>query len=606
MSSSPDIPTPNNSTPDKGRSNQSSGSTIDPFELFERPTPGFDPSDNADILKFYEKRRGAGTVIENEPEDSIEAIADSKIADLKKLREVSPEEEKRLRARIREMESGRWLEAAKVELVGKSTAPIEYFNRLVAENEEAIGYVARHTARSNKAIQDRNARIRELQGQIKTVEDQKTAEKDAKASDDQKSTTDSLEQENADLKTKLEECQAHGNQSDAQIKELQAALAAEKLASSNKKTDESKDEKNIQDLKTQIATLQGELKTSRETSSRHYNRVQELLRTRKEGLDRENNLKNYVRKADQDAKDLGKQIDNLTERVNDLTKQLANADTKGSTEKDKSSGAADKKLKDDNAKLLKENQVLRDEVDRLSKNTYGTNADGRAQIKNLTDALAVQNQRNQELRAQNRALEAERHNWIGTKRITDPEWWAQVEEITKLKRSLDVNVLALFRRLGFGDENLDGEAAVARLNAALDEMATPDGRHPLMPTLLRYAGEVQAALRAAAAARRRADELEDQVDCLRSRRSARTEREYLAELRLFEDEDLERRVDARTEMYTRHRRQYLNNFFGASRRLGDIAAACADAPTRNAINTVRQQFLSVQSLPNPVAARPPR
>ncbi|RYP09001.1 hypothetical protein DL765_008598 [Monosporascus sp. GIB2] len=578
-------------------SNRSSANEIDPSQLFVCPTPGFDPADNEHIRRMYEEGKGKVPLQEDEPEDRIEAIIKQKIDAVKNLRDVSPEEEQRMADKIRKLESGRWLSAVRPELVGQTTVPIKYFNRLVVENERCIG---------------------ELEEKVKNLQSQGTASGGNQGLHDAEYTTrhlNTLNEENnilrmemlgrdgtiGELKSKLQACEARGVQYNTQIRELEAALASAK-SDSNEEADQTNNDGDIQALRARIAKLEDELRVSRETNSKKYNRVQELEEARQQWRAREQGLKNDVRRGDEEIKYFKKE-------VGELTRQLANARTESPNEAAGSPDSAEERLSkynerltsdnqglsSDNEKLRKKIEDLRTVVIGLSEIKHGDGG-GAAKLVELSDALAVQNKRNRELVELKSVLESERYKWMQRIEGREPEWWNQVEAMSKAKRDLDLKVLELFERLQFTDENLDGLGAIARLNQVLDR--TMSGNNPAALAILRFAGELQVALRDAATAQRKVADLQKQVN--RSKRgNGGATGERLPDRRYHDFEEFERRVDAKTQMFRLHRRAYLDNIFGADRELRVIAAASPDADTRNSINRVCENFLSPQSFPNP-------
>ncbi|RYP65091.1 hypothetical protein DL770_009071 [Monosporascus sp. CRB-9-2] len=597
---------------------QFSANDIDLSQLFVTPTPGFDPADNEHIRRMYEKRKGKTPLQEDEPEDRIEAIIKQKIDAVKKLRDVSPEEERRMTDKIRKLESGRWLSAVRPELVGQTAVPIEYFNRLVAENERCIGYVAKHTARSDRMIQEKEAKVKKLEKKVKDLQSQGTTPGGNQGLHDDEDTTrrlNALNKENnflrtemlgrdgtiSELKSKLQACEAHSVQCNAKKRELEAALTSAK-SDSKEEAGQTNNNGDIQALWARIVKLEDELRVSRETNSKNYNRVQELEQDRQQWLAREQGLKNDVRRGDEEVK-------NLKEEVDGLTRQLADTRTESPNEAAGSPDSADERLSKDNERLTRDierlssnNEKLRKEIEDLRAVVMGlsetkhSDGDGAAKLVELSDALAVQNKRTRELIELKNILESERYKWMQCIEGKEPEWWNQVEAMSKAKRDLDLKVLELFRRLQFTDENLDGLGAIARLNQALGRTMT--GKRPAALAILRLAGELQAALRDATTAQRKAADLQKQLN--RSKRENDVAAgERLPERRDHDFEEFERRVDAKTQMFRLHRRAYLDNIFGADRELRVIAAASPDADTRNGINRVCENFLSPQSFPNP-------
>ena len=673
--------------------------STDPSDLFVSPPSGFDHNNTED-------REGEDASIEGGHEDPIESIIERKIADLKKLREVSPEEEDRLREKIRKQESGRWLEAIKLELVGKNSVPIEYFNRLVAENENSIGYVARHTARSDQMLEEKDAKIKDLQQKVRSVNDTKDklekcqahgAESDAKIKDlEQKvksadDTKDELEKcrahgaesdakikdleqeiKNADdLKDELEKCQAHGAESDARIKELEDTLATNKLeedvivenyrknyqetqdllarsakieaqldmlekdaasgnpaAGDKDEAGEEKHEKEIKDLQATITKLQADLATARDTGSRHYQRVQELGRERQDILAREQGLKNDVRNNDQEVKDLRERINELTQNGGNGPNLAPGGDNGpdpppggdngpnpprngGGPNPPRNGGAAnpngepatvnERKLQKDNDRLQRgverlQQQVgdLRDEVKRLS--AIPNNADIEAQVKTLSDTIALRDRRIRELVETNKTLETLRLDWMGGVTGQDPQWWDQIEAITRAKGALDTRVVSLYKRFGFPEDNLDGEAAITRMIEEIDRR--PREQIPLMVSCLETFGALQSILNALNLSKHTIADLKNQLEAAKEPRS----QELLeAELGIFRDAEFDRRVDQQATMYRNHQEALLRNIVGAGQELMRLAFATQNVRTRDAINDIRERYLIFAALPQPKA-----
>ncbi|XXH03752.1 hypothetical protein Hte_010158 [Hypoxylon texense] len=113
---------------------------------FFMPEPDFDPTLDDFITQRREEMELRGELESGHMglENSAEAELEATINDLEKHygHPVSSDERERIALKIRRLRSGGWLEAAKVQLVGQTTVPIEMFNRLVAEHEATIGYVA--------------------------------------------------------------------------------------------------------------------------------------------------------------------------------------------------------------------------------------------------------------------------------------------------------------------------------------------------------------------------------------------------------------------------------------------------------------------------------
>ena len=623
-------------------------------DLFARPTPGFDPLNNSFILEFYGEKGDEGPLGEDATEDSVNAIADAQIAELKRLREVNPEEEMKIREKIKQNNSGGWLEALRPQLVGQTTIPIEYFNRLNQENERVIGYVARMKASSEKILSDRDNRIKELQEKLTEAEDNELEEKLMECEKHKKKADDQIgdlekqikelqkkltKAQGKDLKEKLEECEEHKKKADDQIKDLekqikeskehekQADIKVKKLEAfiaRCTKYPKSDREKEFQILQSKVKFLEERLRESRRTSTNQRDRITMLEQSVHEGSLREAVLKQDLRGADSKLDRLSREISSLNGDIRNLERQLAVAehekeDLKAertgvlASEKDEISDDASEtnteNLKQDIIDCEKEKKKLERENAQLmvQLKAFGTTAGASNNVaqnfERLSTALAVQEARNRHLIEKNKVLEAQRYKWMSQIKDNQPEWWDQVEALSKSKRNIEVKLLALYERLGFTDANMDGTSIIDRMNGIIDTTTTGEEggaggkRRPVIPAIIRLAGELEAAIKTASMAQSKAADLQTQLTRARTNANA-DKKERLRELKVFDDEELARRVDERTQMYRIHRRQYLSNIFRAGEGLRAVANGITDAATKNALNKVYNDYLSISSLPD--------
>ncbi|KAI0881832.1 uncharacterized protein GGS22DRAFT_196386 [Annulohypoxylon maeteangense] len=101
----------------------------------------------------------------------------------------------------------------------------------------------------------------------------------------------------------------------------------------------------------------------------------------------------------------------------------------------------------------------------------------------------------------------------------------------------------------------------------------------------------------------RTDTLRMQLEMKKSdeQLSAETKMQY----GIYNQEEIEREVDSRTQMYRNHRLEILDNIFGAAEDLKVVAIRCTHVPTRTQINDICKKYLTPESLPKP-KLQPPR
>ncbi|KAI1764447.1 hypothetical protein GGR53DRAFT_466292 [Hypoxylon sp. FL1150] len=112
---------------------------------FAMANPFFDLVNNDFLARRRERKEKDGLLGGHGIEDTVEAEVEATIAELEaKYGQALPQAEReRLTNSIHRIRGGGWLEAAKVDLVGKSQVPIALFNRLVAQYEGTIGFMSR-------------------------------------------------------------------------------------------------------------------------------------------------------------------------------------------------------------------------------------------------------------------------------------------------------------------------------------------------------------------------------------------------------------------------------------------------------------------------------
>ncbi|KAI0421348.1 hypothetical protein F5X98DRAFT_390514 [Xylaria grammica] len=269
---------------------------------FDRPPPDFDPKQpRGGFLAGH----GQGLVDPaNEVDESVEDEIKRKIAELEQEMggPVTDEEKERIGNKIRSLREGGWLESLKLELVGKDSVPIEYFNRIVAENESSITKVAQIAAKADRKVAQKNALIEDLKNMSRT-----------KSGDDAKYLENEiLNDEINDLKAKLTKCQKRGSQLERKLLGLEDELQQERSKSQGledelqqeklKPRESSKDDDALakcksraDDLQRRLDSMQASVMQCRKTASEQYEKAQSLLRQMTDSRRREESLKDEVR-----------------------------------------------------------------------------------------------------------------------------------------------------------------------------------------------------------------------------------------------------------------------------------------------------------------------
>ena len=521
------------------------------------------------------RRRGA--LQAGAAEDSIDTIADGQINQLKELREVSPDEEERIRERIRQNNAGRWLEEIRPRLVGKKTVPIEYFNRIVQENEQVIGYVANIYSRVDKASDAKNKQITTLQNELAQAQ---AASAGAEA-----------EQANAkELKAKDEELSARTEELEARTEELKA------------KTEECKE------LDTKTLKLEQSIVDLRTRASEKYEEEQKLRRDLDEVRKRENNVKDLNREDQRRIQDLEQQLSAATKRARPGSASAEKHEMASKRDYDRLR-AAFKTLSEDNAELKIKNKQLTAQLDDLKNINDTPQRDNMDRF--VRDARAVTEAAGVNRQLNDRIARLQKQQWVWMSQIqnVEPRWWDQVEELKKSKGDLDHMIMALYERLGYDATNMDGETIATRLCYVLDSHTTiaengagdAASRTPIMPAILKTMGNLASTTRSLQKAAKRVGELEKELKQIRASPDGERKR-MAAETLVNENEEVWRRVDERTQAYRHHRRALMSNIFTAYQRLMAAAESFPDPLSRNSVEEICEDYLSAESLPDDVTA----
>ncbi|KAJ3551928.1 hypothetical protein NPX13_g11242 [Xylaria arbuscula] len=245
--------------------------SITPSQAFARPPPDFDPEQaKAEFLKtagksFLDPR--------DEVEESVEDEIQRKISELEKAKDglVTAEEKEKIARKVRFLREGAWLEGLKLELTGRDAVPIEYFNRIVAENEDSIRKVAQINSKAERELAKKDAQIKDL----KTSSGQSIKLQDELTKSEQRG--DALEIEVRKLKVELD-------RKNAKPKET----AAEKDALTKCK-------RQVAELQKSLKAANGDLVNARETLSKRHQEVESLKQQKADGREREDGLKAQAR-----------------------------------------------------------------------------------------------------------------------------------------------------------------------------------------------------------------------------------------------------------------------------------------------------------------------
>ncbi|KAI0849267.1 hypothetical protein F5Y00DRAFT_70131 [Daldinia vernicosa] len=299
-----------------------SDNTLSGFSL---PDPGFDPTNNHAIKAYYEKKEKKGVLADEDGiEDDIEVEAERAVTDWEKQagRKATDEQRESMMARIRQIRSNEWLEGAKTQLVGKSTVPIAWFNRVVADNEGVIQFVAQKSVELRQRRQENNEKITELLEEIETLKKAQAATGDI---DKLKAQVEKLEQEVSTLQDDLKKAEE-------KIKKLE-------------------EEENGQ-LRTQLKESQGREKTLQDKYDRQLSELNASYRNLRDREEKVEQLEKEAREIR--AREHATKADNrnLEETVAELKRKLEDYENDKATAKMRTTPARPAEF--DTIKILRE------------------------------------------------------------------------------------------------------------------------------------------------------------------------------------------------------------------------------------------------------------
>ncbi|OTA70552.1 hypothetical protein K449DRAFT_393545 [Hypoxylon sp. EC38] len=553
------------------------------FHGFAVPDPNFDPTNTEYIREYYKKKEERGALNpEDGIEDDVEAEAMKVVAEWEKVegREATEEERNRMMEKVRRIRRGNWLEGAKTQLVGKTEVPIAWFNRLVAENEACIGYVAKQMASVSKERQEMYTTIKDLRTTIKELEEGKFDANGAVYKG---------------LRDELDKLRTENFALVEQNTKLQNDLAKAPLKLEN------------DEVQSRIERLQAELNESYRQRQERDERITFLETQQDESRQRERALKEQAEKQDKRISDLIDQDFRSSEIIKLLNDERDGFQKRLTREKDEFQ-----------RQLTQERDQFQRQLKNIQKGNGSTPANptdpaGLTGTNDTTgstgdfDTMAV-------LREIKRASEADSEVSAEAKQLID-RWLSRVADKQNLQEfhtavsefrdnmaALQKRVVDFYKTLGAADDNIDAGEVLNRLEAHLKEQPKDD---PLKMVVWGLKQQCEIQLKDQ---KLQVEDLKNQtlrVELEMAKSDEQIETEMKMAYNIFNDEELGKRVDSRTQVFRQHRREMLDNLFGAATTLTNIALRCPDERTRRDIQQVMQQYLNPISLPGP-SAQPPR
>ncbi|KAI0015992.1 hypothetical protein F4780DRAFT_783629 [Xylariomycetidae sp. FL0641] len=594
----------------------------DVSSMFDLPDPDFDvEAAKKELEEFYADNRKSGPLrAENAPgHESVEEEIARQIEGVEKEREapLTDEEKEHIANRIRTIREGAWREGLKAQLVGKKEVPIEYFNRLDAEYEATIPYIAQTLANYGKRAAAKDQKIEELEKRLEQSDNPGGLEDENSGLRDRiEELTKTLE----DTNYKLSECQHHRQTSEDTIKTQKDQYDdLQKKYDALKKNANAGGDEDLENCRKEVEGLKRDLAQSRETGTKHYDELQQLRQEREQRRASEATLKNQVRQADDRATAAEKEVRVLAAKL-----KLAERDPAGPRDDD--DAALRKAARDAEARAAaaeKEAAALRAQ---LAERGGGGGGGGEAGEAARTE-LAAEHRRLQTAHAALRE-EAARGAAGGAAHLR--AFWEAVEATRALQGEMATRLRALTDVLGLTFPADDATTTtttsspapatpVEQLDLLLATARSPQPAPPVQVLQLRLT---------ALAASHEAHRLRTLEARWRAVRDRPSEREVRARLRRAMEPELARRVAARTDNYREHRRALCAHIYdaydelaragaaldagelgGGARGGGDedgnaAAAAAALQAYRARVDEVREQFLAMENLPEPRVLSP--
>ncbi|KAI1270774.1 hypothetical protein F5Y18DRAFT_435018 [Xylariaceae sp. FL1019] len=528
----------------------SSNESTHPEFGFALPPPEFKSAEQMkEFEEWFRDRKGFGVLSSSGvPEQSIEDEIGRKITDLEKVRgtPVSEDERERIATKTRRLREGGWLEGVKSFLVGERTVPIEYFNRLAAEYEGTIPYVVGKLAEADLRVTAKDGEINELKKQLKNqnsdeTNGERTKGLEEKLKDCQNHVRD-LEREIQDLKTQKQTIEAKDKPENVALKECNRRVQALQRQLNAANAD-------LERTKTDLSTV-------RQTASNHYNNSQRLEDELRKSRERENQLKDQIR-------DMQRQLDASDDALRKAT--AGDANTTGSIEQI--------------ANLNIENDRLTARVAELEAKP-DQQQDARPDDSNLA-------QFQQEIADLRQQRDNYREKWA--RNMTDGkdnlrDFYNAVESRLQDCNDLSRRVGTLCDALGV-EPGPNPVRTVDNIIKNIKEMPKAGTSTQIELMTLRNANNMA--------------QLDIQMlrNELAAEKVAKSDNEIKLQLGIVDDEEVEKRVTARTQYYREFRSQLMAHIFDCRNAVINMAVNHPDAAPE--MNELVRTYLDPTSLPAP-------
>ncbi|KAI2605914.1 uncharacterized protein GGS25DRAFT_498593 [Hypoxylon fragiforme] len=519
---------------------------------FSVADPGFDPANKGSIGAHYVGTGGTG--IHDDPhgiEEDIESEIAKAIADFEAAKgsAASDEERDRITTTIRSLRESGWLEGAKTQLEGKDSVPIAWFNRVVAENERYITHIA----------QKMEAQAGERADWVKQLDV-------ATANDEERN------RQMTHLEDQVSQIQVNNDI-------LQAELDLLRTEKAQLEDDKKELQTHLDDCTSHRTRLDSEISVAHQQRRDLQDRFDDLTQQLKDSRGRETALKDQQRTQDQAVSDLQKQVDDLNKKLADHNAQLQG--TVSSSRTPAAGGGGTKpKPSPKSSPERKPRKPKAFDIKKLMQEIRDAKAANR-DVADWLDAVFAR--------------------YMGD--VADAnhlrDFWAAVEAMRRDCGGLQAKIVSLYHKLGFPDDParpLTGEQALDEMIAHVDKQPGDDLR--LQVYALKLAGDTQTERMRTRTELVRVNTLEMQLDLAKT--TDTLERETRMRYGVHNDAEVDRRVDARTQMFRDQRRAILDRVFGASHELHRIAQRTTTTPQSRAdIEAVRTKYLNAMSLPMP-------
>ncbi|KAI1879161.1 hypothetical protein JX265_002115 [Neoarthrinium moseri] len=420
-----------------------------PKSIFARPEEGFDPNDRSVIDRYNAQMASLEHPLHRHGQraDPIEERVKNALEQYERVVGRPATDKERQRIEETHFKLSGWLEGLKIDMAGKTEVPVAAFNRLVAEHEDTIQWVARdrvnHDAQMTEKLLRRDDRITELEKQLATAQSTPVELQDLQSQlQESQKKLDEITKERQDLETKVKEEEmklgaGHGSDDQLQSRREELKATIKKLTEydievkaksdelqeartkldgdSSGKSDETEHWKEmLTDANKELATLRAAESQRKEDISSLQN---ELEAQRTELLDA-TNKHTELEKSDSDTI-TESEISSLKTLLKDKDDQLAAAETQidelkrgppgqdtvdlqeslQETQEELVAGEAlVKELEDQLREVMSENEALEERVKKIEETKTSTQATKDTEINKLKKQI-------QELESQKKELE---------------------------------------------------------------------------------------------------------------------------------------------------------------------------------------------------------